>query len=213
MSEVRLFGELLGRLVRLSSHDVCEILEEQSGSRRRFGQIALSWGLCEAQHVWQAWANQLHGRTPRIDLEKTGIDTQATLHLPAALAARLGVIPVRSIDGRLIVAVSQSALAPAAEALATGGFSQQICFVLSDPRQIEQAIQTYYGQWLEVNLARPCAGPCKGEACRRPRQVTAGRSSPPCEASSPAAELAAAALAPASPDRRRRLLEPERSAV
>src|SRR5687768_4242797 len=111
MSEDRLFGELLGRFVPLSSHDVLEILEEQSGSRRRFGQIALSWGLCEPQHVWRTWAAQLRGRTPTIDLQKTGIDTQATLHMPAFVAQRLGVIPVRSIDGRLIVATSEAGLA------------------------------------------------------------------------------------------------------
>jgi hypothetical protein len=216
MSEDRLFGELLGRLVPLSSHDVCEILEEQSSSRLRFGQIALSWGLCEARHVWHAWATQLHGRTPRIDLAKTGIDAQATLHLPAPLAARLGIIPVRSTDGRLIVAASEAGLANAAAALASADFSQKVRFVLSDPRQIDQAIRTYYGQWLDdmprETCARPCDG-CKGATCARVPRFTAARSSPRCEASSPAAEAAAAAVAPPAPRRPSPRPEPARSAV
>jgi Type II secretion system (T2SS), protein E, N-terminal domain len=203
MSVDRLFGELLGRLVPLSSHDVCEILEEQSGSRLRFGQIALSWGLCEARHVWHAWATQLHGRTPRIDLLKTGIDAQATLQLPAPLAAKLGIIPVRSIDGRLIVAASEETLADAAEALATADFSREVHFVLSDPRQIEQAIRTYYGQWLGETTgetcARPCRGRCNGVSCPQPSEIMAARSSRLCEASSPAVEVAATAFATAFP--------------
>jgi hypothetical protein len=214
-AEDRLFGELLGRLVPLSNHDVCEILEEQSGSRRRFGQIALSWGLCEAEHVWQVWAAQLNGRTPRIDLLTTGIDTQATLQLPAALAARLGVIPVRSISGRLIVAASEAGLSRAAEGLARADLPQKVCFVLSDHRQIEQAIQTYYGQWLEVNGGRACAGKCRGAACDRPNRqaLTAAQSPRPCAASSPGAELAAAAFVRATPPRPPLLRAPERSAV
>src|SRR6187401_2835409 len=84
------FGELLGRFVPLSGHDVYEILEEQSSSGRRFGQIALGWGLCRPPHVWEAWSLQLGGRTPRIDLAKFGIDAQSTDHLPGATAAALG---------------------------------------------------------------------------------------------------------------------------
>ena len=218
MPEDRLFGELLGRLVPLSNHDVCEILEEQSASRRRFGQIALTWGLCDPQHIWHVWAAQLHGRTPRIDLGTTGIDTQATLHLPAALAARLGVIPVRSVDGRLIIAASESALAPAAEALATADVQQKVCFVLADPHQIDQAIRTYYGQWLETGAqkacaARPCADRCKGDTCNRSHRLTAGQFPRLCAASSPAEDSAAPALAPAIHPRPSHLLAPALSAV
>src|SRR2546423_848682 len=53
------FGEILGRLVNLSGHDVNEILEEQNATHQRFGEIALSWGLCAPEDVWQAWCDQL----------------------------------------------------------------------------------------------------------------------------------------------------------
>src|SRR3954452_25407461 len=88
-----LFGELLGRRVPLSRHDVFEILEEQGGSRRRFGQIALGWGLWEPRHVWETWAEHLADRSPRVDLGRMGIDVQATLHLRGALSAEPGIVP------------------------------------------------------------------------------------------------------------------------
>src|SRR5690348_7231398 len=88
------FGEQLAKIVRLSRHDVEEILSEQAGNRKRFGQIALAWGLCEPTHVWQAWSSQIVGRTPRVDLAQFGIDAQATNELPAWLAAAVGAVPV-----------------------------------------------------------------------------------------------------------------------
>src|SRR5687768_5822111 len=52
-------GELLSGIVPLSNHDVEEILQEQSGTHRKFGEIALAWGLSQPEHVWNAWCRQL----------------------------------------------------------------------------------------------------------------------------------------------------------
>src|SRR5438046_1826862 len=79
-------GELLSRMVPLSGHDVEEILQEQSATRRRFGEIALAWGLCRPEHVWDAWCQQSENGTETVDLDKIGIDSQAAAMLPAALA-------------------------------------------------------------------------------------------------------------------------------
>src|ERR1035441_5376534 len=105
MSQVR-FGEFLGCLVHLSHHDVDEILEEQSSTKHRFGEIALSWGLCAPEHVWQAWCDQLLSQIQKVDLEKLGVDSQATALIPGELARRLGAIPIRCLGQQLIVAVS-----------------------------------------------------------------------------------------------------------
>src|SRR4051794_2875653 len=140
-----LFGELLGRRVPLSNHDVDEILEEQGGNRRRFGQIALGWGLCEPRHVWETWAEQLAGRTPRVDLGTLGVDVQATLQISGALAAELGIVPLRAYPGGLVIAASEQSIARAAERLArmTG---RRVAFVIADPSQIRQALERYYPQ-------------------------------------------------------------------
>src|SRR3954469_11052440 len=169
-----LFGELLGRRVPLSSHDVFEILEEQGGSRRRFGQIALGWGLCEPRHVWETWAEQLTDRTPRVDLGTMGIDVQATLHLSGALAAELGIVPVRAHPGGLIIAASELTIARAAERLGQDA-GRRVAFVLAEPSPIRQALERYYPQVpLQAGsrptcAGRPCADRCAGAKCGRQR--------------------------------------------
>ena len=142
MSAAR-FGELLGRLVPLSNQDVSEILEEQTMSHRRFGQIAMSWGLCQPEHIWEAWCDQLVHCPERVDLKTVGIDTQALSHLSAELAREFCVIPVRSLGERVIVAASEKTLKRAAEELPRL-LGKHVQFVLADAKEIEQAIRSRY---------------------------------------------------------------------
>src|SRR4051812_44702294 len=102
------FGELLSRLVPLSGHDIEEILQEQTANRRKFGDIALSWGLCKPEHIWDAWAQQSAHNHELVDLEKIGVDTQAAALLPAEVARKLNVIPVRMASDMVLVATSDS---------------------------------------------------------------------------------------------------------
>ncbi|MGH7176342.1 MAG: hypothetical protein ACREJC_03080, partial [Tepidisphaeraceae bacterium] len=84
-------GELLSRLVPLSTHDIDEILHEQSSTRKPFGAIALSMGLCRPEHVWRAWCGQLDDVLPTVDLDTFGVDAQALSFVPAATAAQFSV--------------------------------------------------------------------------------------------------------------------------
>src|ERR1700733_12952706 len=92
------FGELLSRLVHLSGHDVDEILAEQNASHRRFGEIALSLGMCTPENIWQAWCEQLLTQVQKVDLEVLGIDAQAAAIIGRDVALRLGAIPIRSLE-------------------------------------------------------------------------------------------------------------------
>jgi hypothetical protein len=137
------FGELLGRLVKLSQHDVEEILEEQNNHPRRFGEIALAWGLCQPEHVWQAWCDQLLSQVQKVDLDALGVDASAAAMIERDVALRLGAIPIRCLGSVLVVAVSEantSRIAAELELITT----KQLRFVVADARQIEQAITTYY---------------------------------------------------------------------
>jgi hypothetical protein len=182
------FGEVLSRFVPISRHDVYEILEEQSATRRKFGQIALNWQLCQPQHVWQAWASQLLGRTPRIDLERFGVDSQAAADLPGWVAVALGVVPVRTMDQMLVVAASERSLPRAAELL-TAHTKKSLTFVIADARQVEAAVQRYYAN-LATDLPqrgafsspsgpathqacaiKRCGVKCKGAACAMKRKM------------------------------------------
>lgn len=138
-----LFGECLGQVVRLSAHDVSEIMEHQAATRRKFGEIALSWGLCRPQHVWQAWWNQLSRHTPRVDLTKVGVDAQAVDQLPATLAMQFRVMPLRSFRDQLVVATCEHGL-PRARAELPQLLNKQVQFVLAEPVQLDAALATYY---------------------------------------------------------------------
>lgn len=143
----RRFGEYLAKLVHLSGHDVSEILEDQSASGRRFGEIALSWGLCRPEHIWEAWANQL-GRRSRpsihaVDLQCVGIDAQAAAAMSGRLARRFGVVPVRKIGETLVVAAETTTVARAAARL-PAILRKPMRFVVARAGQIDAALNTYY---------------------------------------------------------------------
>lgn len=138
-----LFGELLGKVVRLSAHDVAEILEHQAATRRKFGEIALAWGLCRPQHVWQAWWEQLSSDTPTVDLNRIGVDTQAVAHVPADLAVQFRAVPLRCHGDQLVVATCERGLARASAEL-PGLVGKQVKFVLAEPAQLDEAIAAYY---------------------------------------------------------------------
>ena len=143
MSQV-LFGELLGRLVTLSRHDVDEILEEQSMTRQRFGDIALSRGLCEPEHVWSAWCDQLVTEVQRVDLDRLGVDARAAALVSGEVARRLSIIPVRTMGDHLVVAVADDA-DTARAALALGLLSDRVLrFVVADAGQVRRALATYH---------------------------------------------------------------------
>jgi hypothetical protein len=142
MSQAR-FGELLGRLVNLSRHDVDEILEEQNANHQRFGEIALSWGLCAPEHIWQAWCDQLLEQVQKVDLEKLGVDAQAAGMIGGDLARRLNAIPIRCLGGQLVVAIAEHN-----EAVITAELRKitdmSLRFVTADADQIRAAISVYY---------------------------------------------------------------------
>jgi type IV pilus assembly protein PilB len=138
-----LFGECLGKVVRLSAHDVAEIMEHQAATRRRFGEIALAWGLCRPQHVWQAWWNQLSRHIQHVDLTKLGIDAQAVNCVPANLALQFRVVPLRCFRDQLVLATSARSLGRAQLDLPPL-LDKQVQFVIADARQLDEAIAAYY---------------------------------------------------------------------
>lgn len=137
------FGELLGRFVPLSGHDVAEILEDQAVSHRRFGDIALRLGLCRPDHVWRAWGVQLSQQTQQVDLEVLGIDAQAVACLDGPTAREFQVIPIRALEDQVICATSERHLARVAEILPQR-MARKAQFVLADERQVASAIERYY---------------------------------------------------------------------
>ena len=137
------FGEMLKRLVPLSPHDVDEILHEQRISNLRFGETAISMGLCRPEHVWRAWCGQSQEEIEHVDLHEVGIDTQATFLLPREVAMRFGVIPLRVSEGALVVATSDVCFEEASVGLPPL-LDLKLKFVLAPQHQIQEALAHYY---------------------------------------------------------------------
>ncbi|HEY8751271.1 MAG TPA: hypothetical protein VIM11_25025 [Tepidisphaeraceae bacterium] len=137
------FGEMLRRFVPLSNHDVSDILEDQLMSGRRFGEIALSLGWCQPDHVWRAWCAQLAHNHQTVDLEEVGVDTQSLGALHASSARAFGVIPIRILDDQLVLAVSAESLARAREELPQH-LNRKLLFVVADSEQIRRKLNCLY---------------------------------------------------------------------
>ena len=138
-----LFGELLGRFVNISGQDVSEILEDQSATGRRFGEIAMAFGLCRPQDVWKAWWEQLRDPPETIDLTTTGIDAQAVKRVPANIAREFGVIALRALDEQVVLAVSDESLPRASREIARH-VADHVKFVIADSQDIQRAISAHY---------------------------------------------------------------------
>jgi hypothetical protein len=136
-------GQFLQQLVPLSNQDIAEILEEQKLSRGLFGQIAITWGLCQPEHVWQAWSEQLTQFPGNVDIERAGVDTQALSLLPREIAEQFGVLPLRAMGGRMIVAASADTLDRASRHL-PAMLGKQMQFVVADRKQIAHMIKMAY---------------------------------------------------------------------
>jgi hypothetical protein len=136
-------GELLSEMVHLSEHDVEEILQEQKSCGKRFGEIAMSWGLCEPEHVWRAWCNQTGDRLERVHLDRIGVDAQAVGLLPREQAIAFHAIPIRRYESLIVIALADPAQQERLRAT-LASLGKQLKFVLADPMEVDWAIGTYY---------------------------------------------------------------------
>jgi hypothetical protein len=138
-----LIGQVLSRMGKLATIDVDEILVEQAVTHLRFGEIALSWGLCEPDHLCEAWCRQLAETAPRINLDQTDIESDAVHYLPHETSSRLGVIPIRLMADQLVIATSRALDShELTELLQVTG--KDIRLVVSEQIQINSAIERYY---------------------------------------------------------------------
>jgi hypothetical protein len=136
-------GELLSRIIPLTDHDVEEILHEQSATNQKFGDIALSLGLCKPEHVLRAWLHQLEHRTERVSIDLVGIDAQALVHLSRATAIQHLALPLRAIENDVLVAVAH---VPTVSELASleACAGRRVKLVLADEAELLAAIDKYY---------------------------------------------------------------------
>lgn len=165
-----LFGQLLSRHVRLSDLDIEEILHEQKTTSRRFGEAAMSLGLASPEHVLRAWVDQLADGPQRVNLSSTGVDARAVGLVPAELARRLGVLPIRATQDVLVLASARD-LDEVDVAEVSRTSRRQVRLVLSDAAELNRRLEQYYGS-SSVGRANGChangchANGCHAKGCR-----------------------------------------------
>jgi hypothetical protein len=135
-------GAILSRMVPLSSQDVEEILCQQAVTKQRFGEIAISWGLCNSEHVLRAWADQLD-HSERVDLNYIGVDAQAIGALPRELAVYYRAIPIRILSDLLVVAVADEKAIPTLRDYLKN-VRPELRFVAADPHTVDEMVASYY---------------------------------------------------------------------
>jgi hypothetical protein len=133
------FGELLSRLTSISRHDVEEILHEQETTQRRFGEIALAWGLCRPEHVWNVWCAQVAESGTKLDLKRIAIDSRAIDCITGEVARSLHILPIRLINEMLIIATGDLAVESQLPPL-----DKKLRLVLADRDELEHAIESHY---------------------------------------------------------------------
>jgi hypothetical protein len=139
----QLIGQVLYRMGKLSPMDIDEILEEQALAGRRFGDIAISWGLCDPEHIGEAWCRQLADEGANLDLGSLGIDPHATACLSPADARRLGILPIR-IAGEIMILAASHPLDSVAVAELSRMLARDLRFVVVSPAQFECAMDICY---------------------------------------------------------------------
>ena len=137
-------GVKLRTIARLSELDVEEILQEQSLHPRRFGEVAISLGMCTPTDVWRAWFEQIGHRAPYVNLAEFGVDSQAVARVPREVAAQYRMVPLRAMGNQVVAAIADgSAIPPDMEVSLRLGM--EVRFVRADARQVEAAIAEHYG--------------------------------------------------------------------
>lgn len=149
----RKIGQLLSEIVPLSTHDLEDILQEQKATRQRFGDAALSLGMVQPEHVWQAWIKQVDDDAALIDLNEVGVDTCFLHMIPLDLVRRWNVLPVRCSPQAVLIACETLPDDDTRSRIQTYLGSAHPVYVVTRPGQVTDAINHH----LQPNLTRTAA--------------------------------------------------------
>jgi hypothetical protein len=143
-----LIGQVLTQMGKLSSIDIDEILVEQNASRRRFGEIAVSWGLCDIQELCDAWCSQA-GQALAVNIDVIGIDPAAVHWVPSSAAHAFGVIPLRAIGDQVICAAARI-LDSVEMAELVRAVGRDVRLLPADAVQVAAALRRHYPRPIEI---------------------------------------------------------------
>jgi type IV pilus assembly protein PilB len=138
----RLLGALLVRAGALAPAALEEALRAQRGTGERLGEIVTRLGLASEEGVARALADQLGLPFEAPPLE---VDPEALALIPAALALRRRVLPLRRIPPRTLVVAMADPLDLSAVDDAQFRSGRRIAPVVAPPTALQTAIAEAYG--------------------------------------------------------------------
>lgn len=104
MSQMRLLNDLVSAgLIKASDKE--EIVKKQWESGESVEKILIESGYLSEEQLLNFISKRY--KLPLVSFNKVQIDEEATYHIPAYLAKKLNLIPVRRIDRNLIIAVAE----------------------------------------------------------------------------------------------------------
>src|SRR5580704_15486850 len=134
-------GEVLRERGKISSADLQQVIGEQQGKMIHLGELMLERGLVSKDDLGAALEEV--SRIPYVDCASTTPDPGALKLVPRAMAERLSVLPIRSEQKHLIVAMTAPQnLAILDELRFTTGM--EISPRLSFRVELQQAINKHY---------------------------------------------------------------------
>ncbi len=119
------------------------LLAKQRGSNKKLGQVAIEEGVATEDQIVEGLARQL--KIPFIGLDTTVVDPAVLEIVSEAMARELRIMPLFKVEKNLTVAMADPTDSEALKEIrfVTGC---EVEPVVSRPREIMQAIDTYYGK-------------------------------------------------------------------
>lgn len=145
-------GELLQERGQISAESLQQLFNEQKDKVIRLGELILERGLVEKAALTQALEEVSH--IPYVDCSTVVCDPKVLQLIPAALAYRLSVLPIRIEDSKLVVAMTEPQNLTVLDQLRFGAgmsISPRFSFVA----ETLQGIARNYGQSRENSASDP----------------------------------------------------------
>ena len=136
-------GTILVEAGIIAEGDLPGLLAKQRSSDKKFGQVAMEEGVATEDQIVEALARQL--KIPFIGLDTTVVDPAALETVSESMARELRVMPLFKVEKNLTVAMADPTDSEALKEIrfVTGC---EVEPVVSRPREIMRAIDTYYGK-------------------------------------------------------------------
>jgi type II secretory ATPase GspE/PulE/Tfp pilus assembly ATPase PilB-like protein len=137
-------GEILVEAGLAAPEDIDAALSEQKKRRgRRLGEVLVAMGIVDEDIIATTLARKFH--IPYIDLDDEGVDPDAVSEIPAGLIDRYHILPYRTDERSLHIAMADPLAVEALDMLRFS-LSKQLKEVMVRPSQLEEYLVPYLAE-------------------------------------------------------------------